>query len=90
MRKYLIVFGDRDAPRLKLEVFAETAFAADEQNRCLALDALERVEVKPLFTDAELVQADLDYLNGRAARDARRLSLTHEAELAMYRRRGFV
>lgn len=44
MRAFLILFGPRACPRLRLDVMATDSFAAADQHVCLALEG-ERMEV---------------------------------------------
>lgn len=45
-RKYRITFGDKDSPRLVLEVYASSHQEVGKQHDCLRLDATERMSVK--------------------------------------------
>lgn len=44
---------------------------------------------QPQFTEAELVQADLDYLSQRQQREARRVVEAHQLDVDAMRRAGW-
>lgn len=55
-KPFRVVFGDREDPRLVLEVYAQDQQRAGEQADCLAMLG-ERVDVIPLRSVAESVKA---------------------------------
>lgn len=102
MNLYLVQIGPKDAPRLSFGVYAGSKEEAVSQNACLALDDKEEVsavlhgqEPFPIAAERNALEAarlrsDLDFMNGRDARDRRRLAETASMERRYADRLGWL
>lgn len=67
MRAFSITIGQRGAPRLHFEAVAPDAFTALQQHVELRQEG-ERIEVAPVFTEEELLAADVERNTNKAQR----------------------
>lgn len=62
--------------------------ALDIAQACPLVPAARKGEREPPFTEQQLQQADLDYLNNQAQREERRVREAHQMDLDRMRREG--
>lgn len=62
LKPFLLVFGPRENPRLRMPVMARSTFDAIEQNRCCAIDADERIDALP-YAKRSALRPEIDGLH---------------------------